>query len=94
MDDPNGTASLLAQAIRQGAKQGWNGNTSLRSRRLLGLMVCFQGWCFAGISVISLAAVAFGNNVSGNLTGAVIAGVVAVILIKLGSKVRQSALRP
>lgn len=92
--DPKRTKSILIPAILHGAKRGWDLDFSRGNRRLTGLLLCFQGYCVAFIAVLSLIAVAFGRNVTGNLEGAAIMGFIAFVLIKLGRFTRRSAIRP
>ena len=95
MNSPHRRATPLASAIGQGAKrgwnQGWNSDSSLRRRRLIGLLIAFHGYCAGFICVVSIIGAVAGRNPRGNLEGAVITGVIAFALIKLGRSARRSA---
>ena len=93
MDTPDPSAISLASAICQGANRGWNTDSSIRNRRLLGLLIWFHGYCAGFISILSVIGVVAGRNVGRNLMGAVITAAVAAGLIKLGSLIRRSAVR-
>ncbi|GAA3890118.1 hypothetical protein GCM10022276_06450 [Sphingomonas limnosediminicola] len=89
MDNSPPPPTTLSSAMTQAGKRGWNRGTS-SSGRVLGLFVAFHGYCAAFIFVLSVLGVMNGINVSGNLKGAAITGVVAFALIKLGHRLRRN----
>ena len=83
--------SVIGQGAKRGRHEGWNSDSSVRSRRVLGLLIAFHGYCAALVSSLSVIGAVAGRNPVGNLKGAVITGVIAWGLIKVGRSLRRSA---
>jgi hypothetical protein len=58
---------------------------------MLGVLIAFHGYCAVCVCIMSIVAAVAGRNPRGNLEGAVITGIIAFALIKLGKSVRRSA---
>ena len=87
-------ASAVGQGVKRGWNQEWNSDSSLRRRRLIGLLIAFHGYCAGFVCVLSIVGALAGRNPRGNLEGALITSVIAFALIKVGRSARSSAIEP